>query len=116
MFDFKSIADLRASKLFQEHAVMVIGTIDEVISNLDDMDYTLALLKSTGEAHSIRFPDFKLDNFWVSSVNRYTIQMWWTIPWINLQQLYKCIIRSCLYYIPCISPAYEDILFIGSIP
>ena len=50
---------------------MVISTIDEVISNLDDMDYTLALLKSIGEAHSIRFPDFKGDNFWVCCMKLY---------------------------------------------
>jgi len=45
-----TIADLRASELLETHAMTVICTIDDVISNLDDMDYVIRLIATSSSA------------------------------------------------------------------
>ena len=63
--DVETIAELRSSKVLEGHAMKVISTIDDAIVNLDDMDYVIRMLETIAESHSIRFPNFNLDFFWV---------------------------------------------------
>jgi len=64
--DFETVAELRSSKILEEHAMKVICTIDDAIVNLDDMQYVSRMLQTVAKVHSARFPDFKPDFFTVS--------------------------------------------------
>ena len=44
--------------------LQVMCTIDEAITNLDDVDYAIVVLHKIGRSH-LRFPDFKPEIFWV---------------------------------------------------
>ncbi len=63
----KHATDMRSSQALENHAMMVMCTIDEAITNLDDLDYAIDMLLSVGKTHQ-RFPTFNRDLFWVSSV------------------------------------------------
>ena len=64
--DVTTLAELRSSKVLESHAMKVICTIDDVIVNLDDMDYVLRMLQIVAQSHSQRFPNFNPEFFWVS--------------------------------------------------
>lgn len=61
--DFETVAELRSSKIFEEHAMKVICTIDDAIVNLDDMQYVTRMLQTVAQSHSSRFPNFNPDFF-----------------------------------------------------
>jgi hypothetical protein len=61
----KTAADLRNSKLLEAHAMKVICTIDDAITNLDDMDYVIKMLQMSAQAHYARQPGFDPNYFWV---------------------------------------------------
>lgn len=61
--DYETVAELRSSKLFEDHAMKVICTIDDAIVNLDDMEYVTRMLQTVAQAHSTRFPNFNPDFF-----------------------------------------------------
>jgi neuroglobin len=64
----KTAADLRNSKLLEAHAMKVICTIDDAITNLDDMDYVIKMLQLSAQSHYARQPSFDPNYFWVCNV------------------------------------------------
>ena len=56
--------DLMSSKALQNHAMLVMYTLDDVISSLDDQEFVVDLLLKTGRSHR-RFENFKTSVFWV---------------------------------------------------
>ena len=61
----KYSAELRGSRDLQNHAKMVMCTIDEAITNLDDLDYVIDVLRKVGRSHT-RFEGYKPEIFWVT--------------------------------------------------
>jgi len=61
--DFETVAELRSSKIFEQHAMKVICTIDDAIVNLDDMQYVNRMLQTVAQSHSSRFPNFNPEFF-----------------------------------------------------
>ena len=61
--DYETVAELRSSKILEDHAMKVICTIDDAIVNLDDMEYVTRMLQTVAQAHSTRFPNFDPDFF-----------------------------------------------------
>ncbi len=62
--ELKNAQELRESRALENHAMMVMCTIDEALTNLDDMDYVIDLLKKIGRTHT-RFENYKPEIFWV---------------------------------------------------
>ena len=60
----KLSADMRESRELQNHAMMVMCTIDETITNLDDLNYVIDVLHIIGRSHT-RFEGYKPEIFWV---------------------------------------------------
>ena len=60
-----TIAELRFSKTFEAHVMKVICTIDDIITNLDDMDYVMKLLQMMAHTHCQRIPHLDAEYFWV---------------------------------------------------
>ncbi len=56
-------AEMRSSLALENHALLVICTLDEAIVNLDDMDYVLDMLTKVGASHRAKLSDFDPDNF-----------------------------------------------------
>ena len=48
----------------REPLLQVMCTIDEALTNLDDMDYVIDLLRKIGRTHT-RFENYKPEIFWV---------------------------------------------------
>jgi len=67
--DIATIAEMRTSKLLETHAMKVIGTVEDTITNLDDMDYVIKLLQLTAHSHCQRYPHFDAKYFWVSAIS-----------------------------------------------
>ena len=65
--DFETVAELRSSKILEDHAMKVICTIDDAIVNLDDMEYVTSMLQTVAQSHSSRFPNFDPEFFLVIS-------------------------------------------------
>jgi len=65
--DCETVAELRQSKILEDHAMKVICTIDDAIVNLDDMEYVARMLQTVAQSHSSRFPNFNPEFFSVSS-------------------------------------------------
>jgi hypothetical protein len=61
----KTEDDIRVSEIVEKHAISVMGTLDELISNIDNVDYVLDVLKATGQSHQ-KFPGFRAELIWVS--------------------------------------------------
>ena len=61
----KTEDEIRVSELVEKHAISVMGTLDELISNIDNVDYVFDVLKATGQSH-MKFPGFRTDLIWVS--------------------------------------------------
>ena len=58
--------ELRTSRALENHASMVMCTIDEAINNVDDVDYVIDMLKNVGQTHT-RFDNFKPEVFLVGT-------------------------------------------------
>jgi len=68
MFEqFRSVdrADLGTSKALENHALLVMNALDEAITNMDDPEYLIDMLLTTGKTHQ-RFENFNPEMFWVS--------------------------------------------------
>lgn len=65
--DFETVAELRSSKILEDHAMKVICTVDDAIVNMDDMEYVSRMLQTVAQSHSTRFPNFDPDFFTVIS-------------------------------------------------
>jgi len=73
---YETVAELRSSKILEDHAMKVICTIDDAIVNLDDMEYVTRMLQTVAQSHSARFPNFDPDFF---SVIRFFVNYWFRI-------------------------------------
>ena len=60
---YETVAELRSSKILEDHAMKVICTIDDAIVNLDDMEYVARMLQTVAQSHSTRFPNFNPEFF-----------------------------------------------------
>ncbi|ELT91597.1 hypothetical protein CAPTEDRAFT_27881, partial [Capitella teleta] len=58
-------ADLRSSRQLRAHALQVMETLDDAISNLDDIDYVINMLKAVASTHVNKFDASNLQIFWV---------------------------------------------------
>lgn len=58
-------ADLRSSRALKLHAMKVMHTLDDAISNLDDMDYVISMLTKVARTHVDKFDEDNLQIFWV---------------------------------------------------
>ena len=57
--------DMRSSQVLENHAMMVMCTIDDAICCLDDLNYVREQLHTVGKSHR-RFKNFKPEIFFVS--------------------------------------------------
>ena len=72
MFEqFRSVEkeDLGTSRSLENHALLVMNALDEAIANMDDPEYLIEMLLTTGKSHR-RFDDFKPESFWVGAIQR----------------------------------------------
>ncbi|XP_070181501.1 neuroglobin-like isoform X3 [Littorina saxatilis] len=60
--DLTSEDDLRANEALENHATLVMTTLDDAITHIDNYDYVSEVLRKTGASH-VRFEGFKSDNF-----------------------------------------------------
>ena len=70
MFEqFRSVdkADLGTSQALENHALLVMNALDEAITNLDDPEFLVDMLLTTGKSHQ-RFENFSMQIFWVHCV------------------------------------------------
>jgi len=70
MFEqFRSVdkADLGTSQALENHALLVMNALDEAITNMDDPEFLIDMLLTTGKSHQ-RFENFGMQIFWVSVV------------------------------------------------
>lgn len=61
--------DLGTSQSLENHALLVMNALDEAIANMDDPEYLIEMLLTTGKSHR-RFDDFVPDSFWVGALMR----------------------------------------------
>jgi len=67
MFEqFRSVdkADLGTSQALENHALLVMNALDEAITNMDDPEFLVDMLLTTGKSHQ-RFENFSMQIFWV---------------------------------------------------
>jgi len=55
---------LGTSKALENHALLVMNALDEAITNMDDPEYLIDMLLTTGKSHQ-RFENFSMQIFWV---------------------------------------------------
>ncbi len=60
-----NVAELYTSSALENHALIVMNALDESIANLDDAEYLIDFLLTTGKSHQ-RFDNFSTSVFWVS--------------------------------------------------
>jgi len=73
MFEqFRSVdkADLGTSQALENHALLVMNALDEAISNMDDPEFLIDMLLTTGKTHQ-RFENFHPAIFWVTRLLHY---------------------------------------------
>ena len=58
-------ADLGTSQALENHALLVMNALDEAITNMDDPEFLVEMLLTTGKSHQ-RFENFSMQIFWVS--------------------------------------------------
>ena len=63
--DIKSEDQLRLNENLEMHGSKVMEVLDETISNIENVDYILELLSTTGKMHR-KFTGFSSNMFWVS--------------------------------------------------
>ena len=56
--------DLYSNRALENHALIVMNALDESISNMDDEEYLVNFLITTGKSHH-RFENFSASVFWV---------------------------------------------------
>lgn len=56
-------ADLGSSRALENHAVLVMYALDDAIVNMDDSEYLIDMLVTTGKSHH-RFDNFSASIFW----------------------------------------------------
>ncbi|KAK6182326.1 hypothetical protein SNE40_010037 [Patella caerulea] len=61
--DLKTSDELRVNEALEKHAGIVMGVLDECISNIDNVDYILDILTKTGASHK-NFSGFTAEFFW----------------------------------------------------
>ncbi|KAK3586264.1 hypothetical protein CHS0354_004667 [Potamilus streckersoni] len=61
--NLKTVDELRLDENVELHGKTVMDVIDEVISNIENVDYVLELMKNTGRIHR-RFAGFTASYFW----------------------------------------------------
>ncbi|KAJ8309520.1 hypothetical protein KUTeg_014394 [Tegillarca granosa] len=61
---YKTVTELRESESLVGHVTMVMHTIDEAITSLDDSEYVINMLQSIGKSHKTRLKDFDPNQFW----------------------------------------------------
>ena len=60
-----NVADLYSDRALENHALLVMNALDESISNMDDEEYLINMLLTTGKSHK-RFENFSASIFWVN--------------------------------------------------
>ncbi|BFZ07378.1 hypothetical protein BsWGS_10417 [Bradybaena similaris] len=60
--DIRSDDDLRSNEALEYHATLVMTTLDDAITHIDNYDYVRQLLQKTGASH-VKFTGFQPDNF-----------------------------------------------------
>ncbi|CAL1526185.1 unnamed protein product [Lymnaea stagnalis] len=60
--DIKSDDELRGNEALENHATLVMNTLDDAITHIDNYDYVKELLSKTGVSHT-KFDHFKPDYF-----------------------------------------------------
>ena len=68
MFEqFRSVdkADLGTNQSLENHALLVMNALDEAITNMDDPEFLIDMLLTTGKSHQ-RFENFSMQIFWVN--------------------------------------------------
>lgn len=68
--DISSDDELRSNDALEYHATLVMTTLDDAITHIDNYDFVRQLLQKTGASH-IKFAGFRPENFMVS-----TFQLW----------------------------------------
>lgn len=63
--DLDSEDALRENEALEKHALLVMSTMDEAISNIDNVDYVYDVLNRVGQSHG-RFSGFVAELFQVS--------------------------------------------------
>ncbi|XP_076464512.1 neuroglobin-like isoform X2 [Babylonia areolata] len=61
--DLSSDDDMRSNESLENHATLVMTTLDDAITHIDNFDYVSEVLRKTGASH-VRFEGFTSDNFW----------------------------------------------------
>lgn len=76
-------ADLGSSRSLENHALLVMNALDEAIANMDDPEYLIELLLTTGKSHQ-RFENFSTAIFLV-------------LIYLNFDSMYQtlCVITVC---------------------
>jgi len=67
MFEqFRSVdkVDLGSCRALENHALLVMNALDEAIANMDDEEFLIDMLLTTGKSHR-RFDNFSANIFWV---------------------------------------------------
>ena len=62
-----NVADLYSDRALENHALLVMNTLDESISYMDDEEYLIQMLLTTGKSHK-RFENFSASIFWVKII------------------------------------------------
>uniref|UniRef100_A0A0B7AIV7 Globin n=1 Tax=Arion vulgaris TaxID=1028688 RepID=A0A0B7AIV7_9EUPU len=60
--DINSDDELRSNEALEYHATLVMTTLDDAITHIDNYDFVRQLLQKTGASH-VKFAGFKPDNF-----------------------------------------------------
>ena len=63
--DLQTDDEMRSNEALENHATLVMTTLDDAITHIDNFDYVSEVLRKTGASH-VRFDGFTKDNFWVS--------------------------------------------------
>ena len=59
--------EMRSNEALENHATLVMTTLDDAITHIDNFDYVSEVLRKTGASH-VRFEGFKTENFSVSVI------------------------------------------------
>ena len=59
-----NVADLYSDRALENHALLVMNALDEAITYMDDEQYLIEMLLTTGKSHK-RFENFSANIFWV---------------------------------------------------
>ena len=66
-----NVADLYSDRALENHALLVMNALDESISYMDDEEYLIQMLLTTGKSHK-RFENFSAFIFWVKIICKLT--------------------------------------------